>query len=107
MKENKFLYSKCPKCGRHGIPAFSKYSRGPRAVSCIYCHRTFKASFFSLILLETFIIASGYLVNMYLLELPMGGMFLWVISVFFVAEYFAPLREVEVKERNHKDGSKR
>lgn len=107
MKENKFLYSKCPKCGRHGIPAFSKYGRSPRAVSCIYCHGTFKASAFSYILLGIFIITSGYLVNRYLFEFPLWGLLLWVIGVFALGEYFAPLREVEVKERNHKDGSKR
>ena len=100
MKENKFAYSKCPYCGRHGIPAFfSKWGKHmPKKVKCIYCEKTFKVPVWGCILRVAIPIFVGSLSCVAFEYLGInhnyslyGGITVVILTMFLYA-YFAPLK---------------
>ena len=102
MQENKFRYSKCPHCGRHGIPAFYKLTvklRRP-ALTCIYCKKTFQASFLYGILMLTAWTGSviGYVPLIRILNIAPSaiglGAVMYSVASWCLIQYFIPIREV-------------
>lgn len=100
MNENKFRYSKCPYCRRHGIVAFPKVSRRKAYnLTCIYCQKTFKAKYVLVFCAEVFslVITGGfsYLIHHFEFNKLYGVEYILFIVLFFLSHYFAPLRKID------------
>ena len=100
MKENKFMYSKCPNCGRHGIPAFDKMGfKSTSVLTCIYCSKQFKASLFLATLVKFVILGLSVLSGVLYRKIPIinnVSLFLVLITffiLFLLAQYLLPVHQ--------------
>ena len=99
MMLEKIKYSKCPACQKYGIRAFFKSGRYTYKLTCKYCAKKFKIN----IVLNTFInifiaILVGWIafvVDKYIISMPLWFWLGIAIVLLLGFEYFAPLEEVE------------
>ena len=95
MKENKWLYSKCPHCKRHGITAFFK----PYELRCKYCGTLFRTNryIFRILLVFVGLIvgALGYVIKNYVYDMPLGVLYIIAVIPILAALYFEPIYEVK------------
>ena len=100
MRENKFLYSKCPYCGKHGINVFQKSGKATTyKVQCIYCAKTFKANIFIYIalLLAVVLCFSGLTLLLKYFNVPLNGFanLLLVLLAYYSFNYFLPVKMID------------
>ena len=100
MKENKFRYSKCPYCSKHGIDIFSKSGKATTyKTRCIYCNKLFKANVWvSAIMNITIGIGLGIsvlLFSKYICRIPTIVLILLVLVAYYFKEYFLPVRKID------------
>lgn len=105
MKENKFLYSKCPNCKRHGITAFLKTYE----LRCKYCgtlFRTYRSIRRILIVFVALIVGVlGYIIKNYVCDIPLAVFFVVAVIAVLVVGYFEPVYEIEedLKKSYHQE----
>lgn len=100
MKENKFLYSRCPYCKKHGIPAFEKFGKYTYEIKCIYCEHSFRVNFFVAILIKLLYGISlgiiGYLLNNYTtIHIPLWLIIFVFVIGYFTIQYFIPIHMIK------------
>ena len=95
----KIKYSKCPACQKHGIRAFFKSGKYTYKLTCKYCAKKFKINIalntFINIFIATLVGLIAFVVNKYIILMPLW--FWWGIAIILLLlfDYFAPLEEVE------------
>ncbi len=101
MNIKKILYSKCPKCHKHGISAIKFGYHGNPDLKCKFCHQVFSVNFaFSLICIFGISIVGGIIIlkiqRIFSINIPLWLACAILLIVYFVINYFSPMEEKEI-----------
>ena len=99
MSLEKIKYSKCPTCKKHGIRAFLKSGKYTYKLTCKYCSKKFKVNIvlntFVNILIAIFVGSMAFMINKYIVSMPLWLFMGIAIVLLLCFDYFAPLEEIE------------
>ena len=100
MNENKFRYSKCPYCGKHGIDIFSKSGKATTyKTKCIYCNKFFKANIWiNAIMNITIGLGLGLIIllfSKYICHIPTIIVIFLVLIAYYFKQYFLPVKKLD------------
>ena len=101
MNENKFMYSKCPYCGKHGIDIFSKSGKATTyKTKGIYCNKFFKANVWvNAIMNITIGLGLGLILllfsNIFAIHIPTITLIFLALVAYYFKEYFLPVKKLD------------
>ena len=100
MNENKFRYSKCPYCGKHGIDIFTKSGKATTyKTKCIYCNKISKANVWANAILSiTIILGLGLsilLFSTYVRHIPTIIIIILGLVAYYLIQYFLPVNKLD------------
>lgn len=97
MKLEKLLYSKCPHCKKHGIPALKTARFHQPTLTCKKCGSKYKANGILSMLLIISVPFLLFLFSNIIFDINFNDIFIVIIMAMsiFIIEYFLPIESVD------------